>query len=316
MFSISKALDQIDIPEWLTARRRNSYLEIVSMGAGEVRLVKTGPDLEIVELTLKKDGRLTLTPAGPVTETFHILAGQLSCALPSGPRVVTNRERIVTRDLEESVILSALTDAHLLYITTQPQFHAISEKLNQLRKLALEVELKDGYTADHCDRIQTLSFATGQELGLRTDRLLLLDSSAYLHDVGKIKVPLSVLNKPGKLTPEEWEVIKKHPTFGRELLENTFMKDAGVIVEQHHERRDGSGYPHGLSGNDILVEAAIIAVADTFDAMTTDRPYRRALCREAALLELSKYAGVHYPKEVVLAFWAALDKLDKAPQAA
>ena len=312
MFSISKALDQIDIPEWLTARRRNSYLEIVSMGAGEARLVKTGSDLEVVELTLKKDGRLTLTPAGPVTETFHILAGQLNCALPSGPLVVTNRNRIVTKDLEEPIILSALTDAHLLYITTQPQFHAISEKLNQLRELAVEVELKDGYTADHCDRLQMLSFATGQELGLRTDRLLLLDSSAYLHDVGKIKVPLSVLNKPGKLTPEEWKVIEKHPTFGRELLENTFMKDAGVIVEQHHERWDGSGYPHGLSGNDILVEAAIIAVADTFDAMTTDRPYRGGLCREAALLELSKYAGVHYPEEVVLAFWAALDKLEKA----
>jgi len=316
MFMVSEALNLINVPEWLTAKSRNSYLEIVSMGAGEARLVKTGPDLEVVELTLKKDGRLTLTSAGPVTETFHILAGQLSCALPSGPLVVTDRHRIVTKDLEEPVILSALTDACLLYVTPQPQFHAISEKLNQLRELAVEIELKDGYTADHCDRLQTLSFATGKEMGLSPNRLLMLDYAAYLHDVGKIKVPPSVLNKPGKLNPQEWELIKKHPTFGRELLENTFMKDAGVIVEQHHERLDGSGYPHGLSGNDMLVEAAIIAVADTFDAMTTDRPYRRALRREVALAELSGHTSVHYPKDVVIAFGAALNSLEKEIRAA
>ena len=316
MFKIDEALNLIDIPEWLTAKNRDNYLEVVRTGTGEARLLKTGPDLEVVELTLKKDGRLTLTPAGPVTETFHILAGQLSCALPSGPVVVTNRHRIITKDLEEPVILSALTDARLLYVTSQPQFHAISEKLNQLRELAVEIELKDGYTADHCDRLQALSFATGKEMGLSPNRLLMLDYAAYLHDIGKIKVPLSVLNKPGKLSPQEWKLIKKHPTFGRELLENTFMKDAGGIVEQHHERLDGSGYPHSLSGNDILVEAAIIAVADTFDAMTTDRPYRRALCQDVAFAELSKHAGLHYPKDVVVAFRTALNTLKKEIRAA
>lgn len=315
MFTISRALDFIDIPEWLVARSRNSYLETVTMGAGEFRLVKTSSELEVVELALQKGGRLTLTPSGPITETFHVLAGQLSCALPSGPRVVTNRDRIITQGLEEPVILSALTDARLLYVTPQPQFHVISKKLNQLRKLAVEIELKDGYTADHCDRLQSLSFATGQELGLGPNQLLMLDYAAYLHDVGKIKVPLSILQKPGKLNPQEWELIKKHPIFGRELLENTFMRDAGVIVEQHHERLDGSGYPYGLSGHDVLIEAAIIAVADTFDAMTTDRPYRRALCRESALMELSRYMGVHYPEEVVVAFQVALSKLDKRVQA-
>ena len=114
------------------------------------------------------------------------------------------------------------------------------------------------------------------------------------------------MQRSAKLTPEEWEVIKKHPTHGRELLAQTFMKEAATIVEQHHERSDGSGYPKGLSGDKILIESSIVAVADTFDAMTTDRPYRKASTQAEALAELHKYAGVHYPKEVVRAFCAVL----------
>lgn len=311
MLTISETLRSINIPEWQSAKDQNSYLETVRMEAGEARLVTTGPDREVVELFLKINGRLSITPSGPITETFHVLSGRLSCALPSGTRVVTNKEYIVTKDLDEPVILSALSDARLLYVTPRPQFHIISEKLQQLKKLAVEVALQDNYTADHCDRLQNLSFATGQELGLSAGRLYLLDFGAYFHDVGKIKVPRAILNKPGELSVEEWGMIKKHPTFGRELLENTFMKDAGVIVEQHHERLDGSGYPFGLQGDDILVESSIVAVADTFDAMTTRRPYWRLLDRDYALAELSKFAGVHYPQDVVAAFQAALLKLEK-----
>lgn len=171
--------------------------------------------------------------------------------------------------------------------------------------------MKDGYTADHCDRLQALSYATGLELGLSTSRLRLLDQGAYLHDVGKISVPIEILQKPSSLTSSEWDAIKRHPTAGRELLDKTFMKEAGKIVEQHHERLDGSGYPYGLAGSDVLIEATIVAVADTYDAMTTDRPYRRALSRDEALAEIQKYAGVHYPKEVVRAFMSAIKKLEK-----
>ena len=96
---------------------------------------------------------------------------------------------------------------------------------------------------------------------------------------------------------------------GREILDTTFLKEAGVVVEQHHERMDGSGYPFGLSGKNILTEAYIVAVADTFDAMTTDRPYRKALPDEVAFEEIRKHAGVHYPKEVVDAFFTAVEVL-------
>lgn len=100
--------------------------------------------------------------------------------------------------------------------------------------------------------------------------------------------------------------MKQHPTFGRELLEATLMKEAGQIVEQHHERLDGSGYPFGLSGSDIPVESAIVAVVNTYDAMTTERPYQRAFEPEEAFAELRRLAGLHYPEEVVEAFLAAI----------
>ena len=155
-----------------------------------------------------------------------------------------------------------------------------------------------------------MSFATGRELGLPHYRLHLLDCGAYLHDLGKVKVPLEILNKPARLTPEEFAVIQRHPSFGREMLEGTWMKPSGLIVEQHHERLDGSGDPFGLAGDEILVESYIVAVADTYDAMTTDRPYRKALTPEEAFAELNKYAGTHHLKEVVKAFFSAIRQVE------
>ena len=293
-------------PEGLMIRRQGESLETVSSKLGNFKLLNNHADFEITQIDLKPDARLTLTPAGTITETFFILSGKLSYDLGNGQQVLSKGDYVVTKSLVEPAILTAMNKTSLLYVTEQAQFHTISEDLSELRKLAVEIELKDGYTANHCLRLQTLSYFIGQELGLKSGRLHLLDYGAYLHDVGKIRVPMSILNKPAKLTPEEWEVIKKHPTHGRELLAQTFMKEAATIVEQHHERSDGSGYPKGLSGNEILVEASIVAVADTFDAMTTDRPYRKASTQAEAVAELRKYAGIHYPTEVVRAFCSVL----------
>ena len=176
--------------------------------------------------------------------------------------------------------------------------------------LAVEVELKDGYTADHCSRLQALSYATDQELGLSSTELYRLNYGAYLHDLGKVTVPIEILQKPAKLTAEEWTIMKRHPTTGREMLAATVLGDVGPLVEQHHERFDGSGYPYGLVGDDILPGAYIIAVADTYDAMTTDKVYRKDLGPKVSFAELTKYAGIHYAKEVVEAFFAAVKRTE------
>jgi putative nucleotidyltransferase with HDIG domain len=193
----------------------------------------------------------------------------------------------------------------MLYFSSQPSFDHVGQEAEKLMQLADTIEQKDGYTADHCKRIQDFSLRTAEYMGLSHDRLYLLNYGAYLHDIGKAKLPEGLLQKPGKLTPEEWMVMKQHPNMGRELLENSFLQDVGTLVEQHHERLDGSGYPKGLKGSEIALEALIIAIADTFDAMTTDRPYRKALPVSHALAEIRKYANQHYPREVVEAFITA-----------
>ncbi len=297
-------VDEAALPQGLSLRKKGESLETVSSKAIEVQLLAAGQGVEILEGKLGKGKRITLVPSGKALETYYILEGQLRSDSDAAARsiAVDAGDYLVTESLAESYTLLAQTDVRFLYFTSQPTFHEISEELGDLMRLAVEVEVKDGYTAEHCRRLQVLSYAAGQELGLAQDRLYLLDYGAYLHDVGKVKVPANILRKPSTLTQAEWALMKKHPTFGRELLEKTYLKRAGVIVEQHHERLDGSGYPHALSGEDVLIESYIVAVADAYDAMTTDRPYRRAAPPEQAFIELRKYAGIYYPKEVVRAF--------------
>ena len=192
--------------------------------------------------------------------------------------------------------------------TSHPAHDA--KALGDLKRLARLIARKDRGTAAHCGRLRDLARAVGLELRLPPSGLYRLDYGAYLHDLGKVEVPDCVLQKPGRLTLGEWALVKRHPTVGRRLLETTFMAPVGVIVEQHHEKLDGSGYPHGLSGDAILTESYIVAVVDTFDAMTTDRPYRRALPFEEALAEIRGLAGRHYPREVVDAFFAVVSPVN------
>ena len=283
-------------------------MERVASKAVDVRLLAAGQGTEVLEGVLGQGERMTLVSTGRAVETYYILEGTLC----HGSSQLGAGDYIVTSGLREATTLSALSEVRFLYVTTQPIFHTLSQELSQLMRLAVDVEVRDGYTAEHCERLQTLAYATGQELGLSSERLHLLDYGAYLHDIGKIKVPMEILQKPSSLSADEWRVIKQHPTFGRELLETTYLSGAGTIVEQHHERLDGSGYPYGLAGDDILVESSIVAVADTYDAMTTDRPYRKALRPEQAFRELESYAGRHYPKEVVAAFISALSRRPNA----
>ena len=207
---MSKAKKEtIQTPTGLTIRRQGEALETVSSKLSAFKLLNRGKSFEMTQVSLKPEVRLTLTPVGTVTETLFVLSGELSCILNEKQQIFLSGDYIITESLAEPIILTAVTEASLLYVTERAQFHEISKDLSELRELAVEVELKDGYTADHCLRLQSLSYIIGQELGLESGRLHLLDYGAYLHDVGKIRVPLSILNKPAKLTPEEWESYQK-----------------------------------------------------------------------------------------------------------
>jgi putative nucleotidyltransferase with HDIG domain len=163
------------------------------------------------------------------------------------------------------------------------------------------VEADDHYTGEHCKDVVTLAMGVGRRLRLDAERMRNLEFGALLHDVGKIAVPKSIINKPAELTREEFEIVKRHTVEGQRMLDRVggFMRDVGIVVRHHHERWDGAGYPDGLSGADIPLEARIVACCDTLNAMTTDRPYRRALPLHVAVEELRRCAGSQFDPEIV-----------------
>ena len=177
-----------------------------------------------------------------------------------------------------------------------------TELENSLRRFSAQLVRKDATIAAHAARVAQLALSMGCRLGLGKARLEQLSLAAYLHDIGKLTLPTELLRTPKRLTPNEWALMRGHPHAGKQLLEATPLAFLGLMVEQHHERFDGSGYPFGLEGSEAGLESYIIAVADTFDAMTHGRPYRCARSREQALTEINRCSGVLYPREVVSAF--------------
>jgi len=163
------------------------------------------------------------------------------------------------------------------------------------------VEADDAYTGRHSRSVVELCLDVGDVLGIAEDRRRNLEFGALLHDVGKIAIPKEIINKPAKLDPDEWRVIKTHTLEGQKMLERVggFMQEVGLIVRSHHERWDGDGYPDELSGEDIPLEARIISCCDTWNAMRTDRPYRPALAHEAAVAEMIRCSGSQFDPTVV-----------------
>jgi putative nucleotidyltransferase with HDIG domain len=168
-----------------------------------------------------------------------------------------------------------------------------------VRAIAYTVETRDPYTAGHQRRVTKLACTIGEEMKLSKDQVEGLRMSGELHDIGKIHVPAEILSKPGKISEAEYEIIKTHSQVGHDILRTIeFPWPVAKIVLQHHERINGSGYPSGLKGKDILLEAKILAVADVIEAMATHRPYRPALSIQEALEEISKNKGKLYDSKV------------------
>jgi HD-GYP domain-containing protein (c-di-GMP phosphodiesterase class II) len=193
-------------------------------------------------------------------------------------------ERARARELEEA--LAALQDNYLATVRT----------------LAFIVEAKDSSTREHLERTHDYARALTRVVG-GTDAGPELSYGFLLHDVGKVGIPESILCKPGPLTPEEYEVMKTHPLIGVQIVAPiAFLNGSIEIIRCHHERWDGRGYPDGLAGEDIPVGARIFSVCDTFDAMTSDRPYRRALPFDDAVMEIERNGGTQFDPQVVTSF--------------
>jgi putative nucleotidyltransferase with HDIG domain len=209
-------------------------------------------------------------------------------------------------------ILYVIYRSHSVYIhrledakahAEQQQKHAeevVALHRRTIHTLALAIEAKDQTTHDHLERVEVYAIEVGKELGLNESELEALRASALLHDIGKLAVPEYIISKPGKLTPEEFEKMKIHPVVGAEIVEQVrFPYPVAPIVRAHHEKWDGSGYPDGLSGEQIPIGARILSAVDCLDALASDRQYRRALPLDEAIKVVEKESGIAFDPRVV-----------------
>jgi putative nucleotidyltransferase with HDIG domain len=210
-------------------------------------------------------------------------------------------------EINRKVLKSAATlmGEGITRLQTEEELKLSYEKLQKaikstIQAIALILEKRDPYTAGHQKRMTKLACAIAEEISLPKDKIEGLYIAGIIHDIGKINVPTEILSKPGRLSEIEFSLIKTHPQVGSDILkEMELPEEVSLIVLQHHERMDGSGYPSGLSGKDIILEARILAVADVVEAMASHRPYRPALGLDKALEEITKNKGKLYDPEVV-----------------
>lgn len=199
----------------------------------------------------------------------------------------------------------------LLYSNTKEQLTDTVEALMNA------IDARDMYTEGHSRRVAEISVEIARELKLSQWEIEKLHIAAMLHDVGKIGISDNILNKPGKLTDEEYNIIKEHPTIGVKILKKIKNIDyVHKIVEQHHERYDGKGYPHGLKGDEVDIQVYIVHLADTVDAMTSDRPYRKGLSKAIVKAEIEKYSGTQFHPKVANAYLNILKREEKMEEKA
>lgn len=209
------------------------------------------------------------------------------------------------QDLE--AVVSVATTAAMAIENTRLHQTILDAYKNTIKTLASAIDAKDPYTRGHSQRVMEYSLLAGAYLSFSSEEMETLEYAGILHDIGKISIDSTILNKPGSLTEAEWEIIREHPAIGANLLRGIpFLERASELVLCHHERFDGGGYPNGLNGEAIPLGARLIAVADAFDTMTTDRSYRAALTVDHAVKELHDCSGGQFCPVAVKAFISGL----------
>ena len=222
-------------------------------------------------------------------------------------------EKVNSSPAAPAALLGVIGVLAVLAKERRQRLQGLLELNNTYRGTALAlgniVKVDDTYTGEHSEGVVALTMTVAARVGLSAERRRNLEFAALLHDIGKVAVPKEIINKPGKLDPHEWAIIKTHTIEGQKVLDQIggFMHDVGLIVRSHHERWDGQGYPDGLAGTAIPLEARIIACCDTWNAMRTDRSYRRALSHEVAVAELTGNTGSQFDPEIVAAVLEVVD---------
>lgn len=310
--------DNLQSVELLTALMQSEGYEVISASNGQEALARVAtlpPDLLLLDImmpgldgftvcqTLKADPATRLIPIVLITalgEEEHKLQG-----------IDVGADDFLTKPVSQAELKARVRSLLKLKTFTDELEHAEAV----FRALALTIAARDQYTAGHCERLARYGAALAQRLGLPEPEVQTIARGAFLHDLGKVGVPDGVLLKPGPLNPEERALIEQHPVLGADLLRplKTFQ-GAATIIQHHHEKYDGSGYPDGLAGDAIPLGAQIVTIVDVYDALTTTRPYRVALSHQEAVRILQEEVERGWRnRELVKAFIALLEEERRGP---
>ena len=274
------------------------------------RVKRFAPDLDVIMVTgaIDADTAIQAIRQGAsdyVTKPFNLDEVQIVVERTLEKRQLILENRAHQEHLEELVaqrtkeLLEKKDEVEKLYSELEGTYEAT------LQALVTALDLRDNETHGHSYRVVEYAVVVAERMGVSPEEAAWIRRGAILHDVGKIGVPDAILRKPDKLTPEEWVEMRRHPEMGYQMLKHIpFLKPALDIVLYHQERYDGTGYPFGLAGDAIPLGARIFAVVDTFDAMTSDRPYRPALSMDAVRAEIERCTGTQFDPKVVEAFFS------------
>jgi putative nucleotidyltransferase with HDIG domain len=233
-----------------------------------------------------------------------VMKQRLAAILAVGEKV--SGQEFQAHDLE---MLRVLSESAGMAIENARLFKDLQEAyVSTVRLLVSRIEEKDPYTHGHTERVAAYAVGIAKEMGFSPEEVQRIQFGAFLHDIGKVHTEDHVLHKPGALTEEEWRIVKMHPLRGAEMVKGVrFLERVTDMIRHHHERVDGRGYPDGLKGDEITTAAKIVNVADAFDAMTTDRPYRAGLTLEQAIGQMTEKAGTQFAAEIVEVFVKGLE---------
>lgn len=245
-------------------------------------------DLEVMLQIIYKDSLIWITPAADksVVEFFYIVKGSLTLEFEDKSVTLGENDCFYTNDLKGKVLLKSNTDLKVLYVTNGPVYQFLENFYEELNMLLDKITEKDEYTKHHCKRVADYCLFISKKLKCAEEISDDIVVASLFHDVGKCFIPDEILKKDTILTREEFKEIYKHPTYTKKILSGKFSDAVTQIAYEHHERLDGSGYPCGLKGDQLSLGTRIIAVADSFDAMTTARPYNEKKTFKEAAEEL------------------------------
>ncbi len=295
--------------EGLFIGKDNKYIDQVK-GTSILSLLARTDNIEIMLYEFSQERPNSIVPGDSpnLLEFYYILEGSILLEAEERCYRLEKGEYFYVHNIKDTIPFRTITDTKMLYITSEPVYNGLYTYTNDLNNLLKKSEEKDVYTHKHGNRVQDYSVKIASKLGLSKEINYTISLASLFHDIGKCFIPDEILNKPSSLSSNEFDYIKKHSSYSSELLKGKFNDDIAIIVEQHHERLDGSGYPSGLKDKDIRIEAKIIAVADSYDAMTSDRAYRKGLTPNVALEELKTLIGKLYDEQVVLSFEKVLQE--------